>query len=396
MRIAIHDYAGFAFPFELSSELSKRGHQVLHLYTESSGGPKASFNNRDNGHLRIVNIDIDRIKKDSFFKRWLQERHYGDLAVKQLERWQPDIVISGNTPLEAQKKIICWAGRRLTPSVFWLQDLQSLAAKSIITDVSGILGCLAYTYLNKIEIDSLTRASHIISITDDFFPFLNQWNIDPAKVSLIPNWGPIEQIPILARNNRFSGYYGLNDKFVILYSGTLGKKQNIQFIADVAATLADDDDIRFVVATDRRGRRLLMQQLSRQKIPNLINLPLQPSHLYPYLLASSDVSLVALQASAGTYCVPSKLWSAYCAQKPSILAVDKHNLSARVTEAIRAGIVISAGSVDECITAIGLLKKNPALRISMGENARQYAESHFSISQIADTFEKTIHHVMVN
>jgi glycosyltransferase involved in cell wall biosynthesis len=396
MRIAIHDYAGFPFPLELSSELSKRRHHVLHLFSESSGGPKASFKNRGDGQLRIVNIGGDRVEKDNYLKRWFQERRYGDLAVKALDKWQPDIVISANTPLEAQQKIIHWAGRRSIPSIFWLQDLLSVAAKSIISKVSRPLGQLLYTCFNKIEADTLARADHIVSITDDFIPFLKQWNIDPAKISVIPNWGPIEQIPVLARNNRWSEYYGLNEKFVVLYAGTLGKKQNIQLIADVTATLAADDAIRVVVATDQRGQQLLMQQLSHRKLKNLINLPLQPSHLYPYLLASSDVSLVTLEKSAGRYCVPSKLWAAYCAQKPSIVAVDQHNVSARVTESIHAGIVVPPGSVTACITAIRQLKKNQALRASMGKNARQYAERHFPISPIADTFEKKILQVMAN
>ncbi len=71
-------------------------------------------------------------------------------------------------------------------------------------------------------------ANHIVAITNDFIPYLNQWNIDPAKVSVIPNWGPIEQIPVLPRNNQFSDSHGFSEKFVILYCGTLGKKQGIQ------------------------------------------------------------------------------------------------------------------------------------------------------------------------
>ena len=228
------------------------------------------------------------------------------------------------------------------------------------------------------------------------FHYLNQWNINPAKVSIIQNWGPIEQIPVLSRKNRFSDQYGLNEKFVILYSGTLGKKQDIKLIADTAAKLVEDNEIIFVIATDARGQNLIKQQLNGKNLPNLLKLPLQPSYLYPYLLASSDVSLVSLEASASTYCVPSKLWSTYCAQKPSIISVDKRNLCARITEDICAGIVVPPGSVDECITAIRKLKKNKSLRVNMGKNARRYAEKYFSITKIADEFETIIHHIVLN
>jgi glycosyltransferase involved in cell wall biosynthesis len=396
MRIAIHDYAGFSFPLELSCELSKRGHNVLHLFTESSGGPKASFKERGDQKLQIVNIDIDGVNKDNFLKRWIQERHYGDLTINELNKWQPDVIISVNTPLEAQKKIISWADNQILPSVFWLQDLLSIAARSVISNFSEALGRIAYNYLNEIEINTLSKASHIVSITDDFIPFLYQWKIDPVKVSIIPNWGPIEQIPVMSRKNRFSDYHGLNEKFVILYSGTLGKKQDIKLIADTAADLVDDNEILLVIATDMRGQNLIKQQLAEKDLPNLLTLPLQPSHLYPYLLASSDVALVALKASASIYCVPSKLWSTYCAQKPSIVAVDRRNLCARVTEDIYAGIVVSPGSVDECVAAIRKLKENKSLRVNMGRNARRYAEKHFPVSKNADAFETIVHQIVYN
>jgi glycosyltransferase involved in cell wall biosynthesis len=393
MRIAINDYAGFSFPLELSRELSRRGHHILHLYSGTSGGPTVSVHQNYDERLRIANLDVGSVDKDNFWKRWKQERRYGDLAIRKLSNWRPDLIISANTPLESQKKIICWAGRHFIPSIFWLQDLLSIAAKSIISKVNRVLGGLAYRYMNRIEIDALARADHIISITDDFYPYLNTWNIDPAKVSLIPNWGPIEQIPVLPRKNPFSARYGLNEKFVVLYAGTLGKKQNIGLIPDSAARLIDDGDILFVVATDGRGHQLLDTRVAGKRYSNLLRLPLQPTEGYPYLLAASDVTLVTLDRSAGAYCVPSKLWSAYCAQKASVLAVDKQNLCARTTEQIGAGIVIPPRSVDQCVAGIKKLQKNSSLRLQMGMNARRYAECCFPISSVADKFEAVIDRV---
>ena len=396
MRIVINDYAGFTFPLELSKELSKRGHCVKHIFTQACGIPYTSNEERCNEKLQIVKIDVSRVEKDNFIKRWFQEHKYGKLAVKKIAGWFPDIIISGNTPLIAQKKIMNWAKINEIPAVFWLQDLLSIAAKTILSDVSQTIGTIMYRYFRSIEIDTLKKANHIIAITEDFIPFLKGWNIDTAKVSIIQNWGPIEKIPVIYRKNRFSDKYDLNDKFVVLYSGTLGKKQEIKLITETAERLADDKEILFVIATDERGQNLIKQQLAEKDLPNLLKIPLQPVHIYPYLLASSDVALVTLEATAGMYCVPSKLWSIYCAQKPSIVAVDNRNLCVRITENIRAGIVINPGSVDECIAAIRELKNNKSLRVSMGRNARRYAEKSFPISPIADAFETIIYQIMYN
>ena len=69
MRIAIHDYAGFSFIFDLSYELANRGHTVLHLYTDSSGGPNGMIEQHPCNGLHIKNISIDRVNKDHLLKK---------------------------------------------------------------------------------------------------------------------------------------------------------------------------------------------------------------------------------------------------------------------------------------------------------------------------------------
>jgi len=396
MRIAVHDYAGFGFPFQLSEELSKRGHTVLHLFTRASGGPKTNFETKCNNNLQIKNINIYNVEKEKYFKRWLQERQYGKYATTRLNRWQPDVIISANTPLEAQLKIINWAHKNIVPSVFWLQDLLSVAARNVFDNYNRLLGRAVYLYFKKIETRALSKANYIVSITDDFIPILNKWKIFSDKISIIPNWGPIAQIPVKNKKNSLSVKYRIDKKFVVLHSGTLGKKQNLRLIVDTAKQLVNDDDIMFVVATDCRGKQLLIKTLAEKKLKNILILPLQTTQIYPYLLASSDVSLVTMEFSAGTYCVPSKTWSGFCAQKPSIIAVDKENLCARITQGADAGIVIPPGSVDECVKSIKILKNNKSLRIKMGRNARKYAEKNFPISKIANAFEDIIFKVLYN
>src|SRR5690349_23473871 len=41
-RIAIHDYCGHPFQFELSRELARRGHEVRHFFFAEDMGPKGN------------------------------------------------------------------------------------------------------------------------------------------------------------------------------------------------------------------------------------------------------------------------------------------------------------------------------------------------------------------
>ena len=52
-KIIIHDYAGHPFQLDLSIALAKKGFDITHIYTSSSGGPKAGFD-RNIENLKII------------------------------------------------------------------------------------------------------------------------------------------------------------------------------------------------------------------------------------------------------------------------------------------------------------------------------------------------------
>lgn len=357
MRILIHDYAGHPFQFDLSRELARRDHDVLHVYTSSSGGPKAGFEEAGTPSLRVRNIVSEAVNKEQFFRRRQQESRYGDKVTSLLSKWNPDIVVSANTPLEAQKKVIKWTESNGIPFIFWLQDILSVAAKLILAKRIGPLSYLIYLYFKAVEKKILLNSNHIIPISEDFIPILESWSVIPENITVIPNWAPIEDIPALEKHNDFSLQHQLVDKFVVLYSGTLGMKQNPGLILRVAEILRDNSDIVFVVASEGSGMEFLKQSVPTGGLENLILLPFQPYEVFPQFLASASVILTILETSAGVFSVPSKVWSGFCTSRPALLVVPKANLAARVTEAAGAGIIVSENIEENLVSAIKKVKR---------------------------------------
>jgi len=107
----------------------------------------------------------------------------------------------------------------------------------------------------------------------------------------------------------------------------------------------------------------------------------------PQVLASAGVILTILTAGAGRFSVPSKLWSAMCAGRPSIVAVPATNQAARVAQASGGCVLVSEGGEQAVVKAIRRMKESDAERDFMGVAARRYAEEHFAIGPIADRFE---------
>lgn len=390
--ILIHDWCGHPFTLDLSKELAGRGYSVHYVYTRASGGPKAAIVDSSDS-LALHHVDVDPIQKSRFVRRWFQDRAYGARAARIVARVRPDVVISANTPLESQRKIINACRRKNIPFIFWQQDIISIAARSILTRRSRILGGLVGGYFYRLEKKMLRQSRHIIVIADEFKEIITGWGIAPDKVDVIANWAPIADIPVLAKRNAFAEKYHLSEKIVVLYSGTMGMKHNPQMIRRLARYFADDARIQFVVATDGVGRQALEEGQRKQNLSNLLLLPLQPFEIFPQVLASADILLVLLENDAGIFSVPSKVWSGYCAARPTLLAAPPGNLAARLTRDIGAGLAVRPDDFDGAVFAILDLARDAEKRKSMGQNARRFAEEHFPAHKVAARFEKVIKRV---
>ena len=384
MKILIHDYPGHPFQIDLSKELSNRGYDVWHVYTSASGGPKGGLVAECN-RLDIIDLGGDSVEKQNFIKRRSQEKKYGRKIVAKIDEIKPDLVISSNTPLDAQIQIASWCSKNNVPFIFWLQDIISVAMKSILKNKFGLFGGLVASYYERVEKKCLKLSSHIIVIADEFKGIITPWGIEEKKITTIPNWAPIEEIPIVSKSNDFAKKYDLKNKFVVLYSGTLGMKHNPELLFEAASELRSKKDILFLVISEGQGMEYLKRRAKSDPLPNLILLPFQPFEEFPNVLGSSDCTVILLEPEAGIFSVPSKVWSGYCAQKASVLVVPKKNLAARITESINAGIVVGDNSsISETLL---YLFNNPIERERMGKNGRDFAENNFYVSRISEKFE---------
>ena len=56
-RVLLHDFAGHAFPMDLTRALGRRGHTVLHTYCESYRGGKGRFDvGPEDGDVTVVSL----------------------------------------------------------------------------------------------------------------------------------------------------------------------------------------------------------------------------------------------------------------------------------------------------------------------------------------------------
>ena len=194
----------------------------------------------------------------------------------------------------------------------------------------------------------------------------------------------------MPKDNPGARQHGLHDKFVFLYSGTIGMKHNPAMLLELARKYAADPEVRIVVVSEGIGSDWLRIQAAAERLTNLVLLPYQPFADLPAVLATGDVLTCILEADAGMFSVPSKTLSYLCAERPLLLAVPEGNLAARITGRQNAGLIVGPEDIAGFAAAAGKLRESPELRSELARNARAYAEETFPIARTARIFESLL------
>lgn len=393
MRLLLNDYGGYPFPAQLSRELATRGHSVLHTHCVShiSGKGPLAVAKSDSQKLAFRGLDLGApFAKHSIIRRFGQERRYGGMLAHAAEDFAPDVIISANTPLFAQALISDWATRRNVPFIFWLQDLVSIAMNGELGRRFGRSSTPLQAFLTRLEARLLRESAAVVSISKDFLPWLASWNIAAESVTVIENWAPLDEIPSPGQVNEWAALHGLTETFNFLYAGTLGLKHDPELLVRLALALRDRPAVRVVVVSEGVGAEHCRRRAAEEQLTNLLVLPFQPYEVVAEMLASSDVLVAILERDAGGFSVPSKVLGYVSAGRPILASVPAENLAARVISDSGSGIVVSPGDPQTFLAAAERLLHDDQLRLEYGARAREYAETKFDISTIANRFESVL------
>ena len=383
MRIVVHDYSGHPFQVQLSRELARMGNEVLHLHFASFQTPKGPVQLRpgDPAGLTIEGICLSEpfCKYGNFIRRRRQEVCYGHMAARRMIEFQPDVVLSANTPLDAQSVLQNEAKRAGARFVFWLQDVYSEGIATFLRKRKFPGAAAIGSWYRALEGRLLRSSDAVVAISHDFLPSLAAWKVDSRRVRCIENWAPVDELPSLPQDNLWSRQQGLAGRFVYLYAGTLGLKHEPQLLIDLAQSLAPGGDAVVAVVSGDASRL-------PQNEPNLVLYPSQPWERMPEVLASGSVLVALLDSDSGAFSVPSKVLSYLCAERPLLLSVPERNAAARVVLKNRAGLVVPPENPLALATGAHRLAADARLCAAMAIRGRAYAERAFDIARIAEQF----------
>jgi glycosyltransferase involved in cell wall biosynthesis len=191
------------------------------------------------------------------------------------------------------------------------------------------------------------------------------------------------------KDNPVSRKYGLHDKFVLMYSGTISISSNraLEHVLEAAAALRENKDVVFVIVGEGLKKMELQKRAGELGTDNVRFLPFQPYGDLPHLLASSDVLLVPLDKEKSQMSVPSKLYNFLAAGRPVLGLAPPDSEVAALIRGTRCGEVVAPDDIPKIREAVLRLKGDPAARREMALNSRRYVVDNFSRKMIMDRYE---------
>jgi glycosyltransferase involved in cell wall biosynthesis len=387
MRILVSDYSGHPFQVQLSRALAGCGHDMLHISSASLQTPKGKLgaDAADPPTFRVIGVTTkEPFAKYSFIKRRRQEIEVGHKIAEQIAAFAPDIVVSGNAPLDTQRLIQRATHKANAAFIFWVQDLYAEAMLKILPGKFGPLGTLIGQYYRRLENAMIRRSDHVVVISPEFATAVEKLTgIPAARISVIENWAPLEDLELKPRNNIWAKANLPAAPFRAIYSGTLGFKHN----PDLLLKLAKGIDGEVIIFSEGPAAEALQRQATAENVTNLRVSGWLPFETLPDALGGADLLIVILEPEAGIFSVPSKILTYMCAGRPILGSIPSVNLAARLIKDNGAGIVVSPEDEDSFVGAAHKLVADTKTRDKMGKAARAYAEKAFDIDLIRKRFE---------
>jgi len=219
------------------------------------------------------------------------------------------------------------------------------------------------------------------------------YGLPADKVAVIPIGSDPDEITPLAReDSAFRREHGLQDDFVVLYSGNFGRYHNFDAILDAAKQLgASAPRVRFVLVGGGAQRERIERRVADEGIVNVLLLPFVSRRDFPDMLAAADASLVTLEPGMEGLCVPSKFYSLLASGRPVIALMGERCEVARVLAEEGCGVRADAGDAGALAGAVLAMLSDQGRARSMGDRARAALEARFSCGEVAARYFETMH-----
>ena len=353
---------------DLAEALPPRGHDVMVI---TSGRDRTAARMETRREVQIRRVSVSRGTGLGLLRKALDfaAYHWGAaLLLRRIARPGDLVVALTDPPLIG---VTAWLAtrRHRVRLIHWVQDIYPELAIELA-------GQRWLTPLKAARNAAWRGAARCVTLGRDMGELLRHEGVSPSQLVVIPNWPPagvdLDVDGGLARKRA----WGADGKFVVGYSGNLGRVHDVQAIIDLAAALRDVPEIAFVIVGQGAQRDAMEQAARGRGLANMaFHRPAARASLAASL-AGADVHLVTLRPGCQRLVYPSKVYGVAAVARPVVFIGPEESGLAREIRANDMGLVASRERVPALAAELRVLARNPARCAQLGANAAGFARAH--------------------
>jgi glycosyltransferase involved in cell wall biosynthesis len=360
-----------------AEHLVSRGHDVTVIASRSVYGKQGAVLSKAETHngVKIIRVGSNRFGKRGLVSRALDFAKFHVLAGwKALAGKRPDIIVCLTTPPFIG--VVGYLTRALRRSRYVQYEMD------IYPDVAVALGALkknslAHRFFERVHRRLLNAAARIVVLGRDMDALIASKGIAEKKRVLVTPWAdPDEIVPVPRGQNAFRKEHGLEDKFVITYSGNLGLGHDITTICSAMEQLGTDPAVRFVfIGGGKRMEEIKKFAAGKNFVPPLI-LEYQPREKLPETLSAADAHLITQAPGTTGLIVPSKLYGILAAGRPILYIGPADTEVALTVKEHSLGHIIQIGDTPAFLAAVRQLQSTDSAALE--SKARDVLRKNYS------------------
>ncbi|MEA3364972.1 MAG: glycosyltransferase family 4 protein, partial [Candidatus Hydrogenedentes bacterium] len=275
----------------------------------------------------------------------------------------------------------------------FILEIRDIWPESILA-VGAMKKSVVIRVLEWLELRMYASASHIVTVGDGYRQKLLEKGVPDSCISVVMNGVDREFYTPRPPDDMLRDRWGIKDKFVCGYVGTIGMACGLDTVLDAAQSLKarGEDDVVFLLVGDGAIKDELESKAKSLDLKNVIFTGRQPKGQMPDYLSLMDVSLVCLRKSNLFKTVmPSKIFEAAAMRKPIINSVA--GFASDFIQKAHAGISIEPENPAQLVDAVLLLKNNPDMRAQYGASGMECVFSNYDRKELAAKYLSIIERI---
>lgn len=304
-------------------------------------------------------------------------------ALLRVKKGDIVLVITNPPTLPFIAMIACrFSGAKL---VLRVEDLypEVLVAAGIVKPDSAIA-----KGLKAVHIWLYQHTDHILVLGREMMRIVQSRNgSDKDHVALVTHWADNDQVVPLPRDgNALLIKLDLMDKFVVQYSGNMGRTHDVESLVQCAEILEKHQDIHFLFIGSGAKEPWLKKRVLGAGLKNVTILPPRPRKELTVSLNACDLAVISFVKGMAGVSVPSRMYNIMSSGKPILAVADRESELSRVVAEENIGWIVEPESPPLIANAILQAKANRAMREQMAAKARLAAVEKYAFPVIVKQY----------